>query len=216
MNPSRPPPPAAQGGCSATAINLLHSMHLRHTAASCTPTESLRFFDGVRTMKCLSTFSAVAALALVSPLAAAQSATATPATSKATKSQAATPANSRQQLQNQAKGMALATKTVQSISPSQLDIASRVHTGKAECEFDQTVSVEPVEGKPGHFHVGHKKATYTMVPEETTTGAVRLEDKKAGVMWLQIANKSMLMNSKIGQRMVDSCTHPAQRVASKG
>ena len=50
-----------------------------------------------------------------------------------------------------------------------------------------------------------------MTPEHTTTGAVRLEDKKNGMMWLQIANKSMLMNSKIGQRMVDNCVHPSQK-----
>ena len=53
-----------------------------------------------------------------------------------------------------------------------------------------------------------------MVPEETTTGAVRLEDKKAGIVWLQIPAKSMLMNSKIGQRMADSCLHEEQRVAA--
>ena len=50
-----------------------------------------------------------------------------------------------------------------------------------------------------------------MVPESTPTGAVRLEDKKAGVVWLQIANKSMLMNAKVGQRMVDACQHAEQR-----
>jgi hypothetical protein len=110
-------------------------------------------------------------------------------------------------------------ETVQAANPVQLDIAKRVHTGKAACEFDQTVSVSPLANQPGYFSVGYKEASYTMVPEETTTGAVRLQDKKAGVVWLQIANKSMLMNSKIGQRMVDSCVHPEQRAtadASKG
>ena len=71
--------------------------------------------------------------------------------------------------------------------------------------------MQPVDGKPGVFTVGYKNAHYTMVPEPTTTGAIRLEDKKAGVVWLQIPSKSMLMNSKIGQRMVDACMHPVQR-----
>jgi cytochrome c2 len=44
-----------------------------------------------------------------------------------------------------------------------------------------------------------------MTPVETTTGAVRLEDTQAGAMWLQLPNKSMLMNSKLGQRMADEC-----------
>jgi hypothetical protein len=99
----------------------------------------------------------------------------------------------------------------QTLNATQLEIAKRVHTGNAACEFDQTVSVTPLSNHPGHFTLGYKNASYTVVPEATTTGAVRLEDKKAGVVWLQIANKSMLMNTKIGQRMVDACQHPEQR-----
>ena len=121
--------------------------------------------------------------------------------------------SSRQQLKSEAAGLALATETTEAINQNQLDIAARVLTGKADCEFDQTVDVQPMSGKPGMFKVGYKNASYTMIPEETTTGAVRLEDKKAGVMWLQIPSKSMLMNSKIGQRMVDACMHAEQRAA---
>ncbi|MFO1216931.1 MAG: hypothetical protein U1E89_00955 [Burkholderiaceae bacterium] len=97
------------------------------------------------------------------------------------------------------------------LSAEQLATAERVLTGQSSCEFDQSVNVAAVPDKKGHFHVQYKGQTFDMVPEATTTGAVRLEDKKAGMMWLQIANKSMLMNSKIGQRMVDNCVHPSQR-----
>ena len=86
-------------------------------------------------------------------------------------------------------------------------------TGNAQCEFNQTVAVHPLDGKPGHFKVSFKNVTYTMVPQETTTGAVRLEDKRAGMVWIQIPAKSMLLNSKIGQRMVDSCTQSQQRAS---
>jgi hypothetical protein len=96
---------------------------------------------------------------------------------------------------------------------AQLDIAGRVLTGNAQCEFNQEVSVQPIEGKPAHFKVGFKNATYTMVPEETTTGAVRLEDKHAGVVWVQIPAKSMLLNAKAGQRMVNDCRQSEQRAA---
>jgi hypothetical protein len=96
------------------------------------------------------------------------------------------------------------------LSASQLETAKRVNTGKMPCEFDQHVSVDPIDGKPGMFKVGFKNQSFTMVPEDTTTGAVRLEDKKNGVVWLQIGNKSMLMNAKIGQRMVDNCKHASQ------
>lgn len=122
-------------------------------------------------------------------------------------------ATSREQLKNQAKGLALATEVVEQISEGQLQAAARVMTGDVDCEFNQKILVKAVEGRPGHFDVGYKKVVYRMVPQETTTGAVRLEDKKAGVIWLQIPTKSMLMNSKIGQRMVDACTHADQRAA---
>ena len=118
---------------------------------------------------------------------------------------------SRQHLKSEAAALALAIETAQAINQAQLDIAARVLTGKADCEFNQSVDVQAFEGRPGQFKVGYKNARYTMTPAETTTGAVRLEDKKAGVMWLQIPSKSMLMNSKLGQRMVDACMHAEQR-----
>ncbi len=106
---------------------------------------------------------------------------------------------------------AAAKPAAAALSAEQLSTADRVLVGQSRCEFDQSVNVAPVPDRKGHFHVEFKGKTFDMVPEATTTGAVRLEDKKNGMMWLQIANKSMLMNSKIGQRMVDNCVHPSQR-----
>jgi hypothetical protein len=97
------------------------------------------------------------------------------------------------------------------LSADQIHTADRVLTGQSRCEFDQSVNVAAVPNQKGWFNVEYKGKSYLMAPEATTTGAVRLEDKKNGMMWLQIANKSMLMNSKIGQRMVDNCVHPSQR-----
>jgi hypothetical protein len=124
-----------------------------------------------------------------------------------------TAAQQRAAAADRQKGLDLATETVQRISEAQLQVADRVLTGDAACELNQTVSVEPIKGKPGHFQLRFKKASYTMVPEETSSGAVRLEDKKAGMVWLQIPSKSMLMNARAGQRMVDGCLHPEQRAA---
>ncbi len=97
------------------------------------------------------------------------------------------------------------------LSAEQISTADRVLTGQSRCEFDQSVHVAAVPNSKGWFNVEYKGKSYLMAPESTTTGAVRLEDKKNGMMWLQIANKSMLMNSKIGQRMVDNCVHPSQK-----
>ena len=125
------------------------------------------------------------------------------------------PATSRAQLKSEAKALALATEVTESINEQQMEIATRVHTGPARCEFQQQVHVKPVEGQPGQFQVNYKNAVYRMVPEETTSGAVRLQDKKAGVVWIQIPAKSMLMNSKVGQRLVDNCMHAEQQLAAE-
>lgn len=138
-----------------------------------------------------------ACLALAGAMSA-QAATDAPAKSAAAKPAAAQPAAKK------------AAPAGPSLTQGQISTAERVLTGKVQCEFDQAVDIAPVNGKAGYFNVGFKGKTYTMVPEATTTGAIRLEDKKNGMMWLQIANKSMLMNTKAGQRMVDNCKHPSQ------
>jgi hypothetical protein len=120
---------------------------------------------------------------------------------------------SRKDIQSQAQGLALATDVTETISANQMAISSRVLTGVAQCEFNQTVEVRPVKDKPGHFRVEYKNVAYVMTPEETTTGAVRLYDKRSRVVWLQIPSKSMMMDQGAGRRMVDSCQQTEQRIA---
>jgi len=96
------------------------------------------------------------------------------------------------------------------LSEEQLAVAPHVHAGEANCEFKSKVSVTPHPEQPGRFRLQFGRTIYNMAPEPTTTGAVRLEDKQAGVVWLQIPAKSMLMNTRIGQRLVDGCQHAEQ------
>ncbi|MBE7417814.1 MAG: hypothetical protein HS128_08645 [Ideonella sp.] len=139
--------------------------------------------------------------------------TARPATPAKPATQPPKPAATAQERADKAKGMALATETVQRATEAQLQLADRVLTGDAACEFEQTVNLQRISGQPGYFRLRFKKASYTVVPEETSTGAVRLEDRKAGIVWIQIPSKSMLLNAKIGQRLVDNCLHAEQRAA---
>ena len=123
------------------------------------------------------------------------------------------PATAKQKAADAAKGLALATETTEAINDTQLDIAARVLTGTADCEFNQKVVVQPLDGKAGYFTVIHQGKHYRMLPRETSTGAVRLEDPVNGLVWLQIPAKSMLMNAFRGQRLVDGCMHSEQRAA---
>ncbi|MBP6617093.1 MAG: hypothetical protein KA932_00690 [Giesbergeria sp.] len=96
------------------------------------------------------------------------------------------------------------------LTQQELSIAEQVHVGHIPCELGASVNVTADANAPGHFHVDGKGFKYHMAPVATTTGAVRLEDQKAGAVWLQIANKSMLMDQKRGQRLADECMSPAQ------
>ena len=94
-------------------------------------------------------------------------------------------------------------------------VAGQVHTGQMVCELGNSVTVTANPQQPNHFIVKMNKYIFAMSPVETSTGAVRLEDAQAGAMWLQLANKSMLMNSKLGQRMADECQSEQQIVEAQ-
>ena len=101
------------------------------------------------------------------------------------------------------------------LTPGELAIADQVHVGLLPCELGQSVTITPDAKSPGYFDVSTKGKKYRMFPVETSTGAVRLEDKKAGAVWIQVSNKSMLMNHKIGQRLADECMSPAQAAVAQ-
>jgi hypothetical protein len=54
-----------------------------------------------------------------------------------------------------------------------------------------------------------------MKPVASATGAVRLEDTKGSTLLVQIPYKSMLLNTRTGQRIVDSCKSEEQIQAFK-
>ncbi|MCW8197589.1 hypothetical protein D8B23_03950 [Verminephrobacter aporrectodeae subsp. tuberculatae] len=101
------------------------------------------------------------------------------------------------------------------LSPAELAIAERVHVGRIPCELGAFVTVTADPATAGHFHVEGKGFKYHMSPVLTSTGAVRLEDVRNGAVWLQIANKSMLMNQRLGQRLADECMGPEQFTATQ-
>ena len=96
------------------------------------------------------------------------------------------------------------------LSADHIAVAGQVHLGTLPCELGQTVVLLAEPGEAGYFSLHIGKARYRLLPELTTTGAVRLEDKAAGIVWLQLANKSMLMNHKLGRRMADECKSTVQ------
>ena len=96
----------------------------------------------------------------------------------------------------------------------QLAAAAMAHFGVYDCEFNEKVSVDINRKNDGYVDVKHKTRVWTMKPVLSQTGALRLEDVKGRMLMLQIADKSMLMDTQVGQRVVDNCVHEKQREAT--
>ncbi len=93
---------------------------------------------------------------------------------------------------------------------AQLAAAERAYLGDYACEFKETVLIEKHPKVAGYINVTWKKQVFTMKPVLSSTGALRLEDVTGRTLMIQIANKSMLLDTKIGQRLIDDCVHPEQ------
>ena len=95
--------------------------------------------------------------------------------------------------------------------PEQQQAAEQVFYGPYQCEFNQTVEVEKSPKHASYVDVKAGKSSWLMKPVLSSTGAIRLEDVKGGALMVQIASKSMLLNTKTAQRIVDDCVNPKQR-----
>ena len=179
------------------------------------------------TMKFIALATLTAALAM--PFGAAQAQTANNTTKKPA---ATTKAPAKKPTTTQAKKPAAKTrvpaktaKAVEAATPveslssrlseKELAIADLIHTGKIQCELGADVTVKADDANRGFFHVSTGKRKYYMHPVESRTGALRMEDGRLGAMWLQLGNKSMLMDQRAGQRLADECATNEQRLIAE-
>jgi uncharacterized iron-regulated membrane protein len=168
-------------------------------------------------------YSIVAAAALTLSLGAAQAQTNSKA-APAKKPAAAQKAPAKKAPAKKAAAKRVPAKTVKAVeantpveSPSrrlseaEIAIAQRVHTGRIHCELGADITVTADEKNPGFFNVAAGKQRFYMHPVESRTGAIRLEDGRTEAMMLQLGNKSMVLNQKLGQRIADECQSDEQK-----
>jgi hypothetical protein len=110
-----------------------------------------------------------------------------------------------------AKKAAAPAPVVPDATPDQVKAAEMVYYGAYDCEFQQTVSITQSPKHSAYVDVKHSKGTWLMKPVLSGTGAIRLEDVRGETLMVQIASKSMLLNVKTAQRIVDDCVSPKQR-----
>lgn len=102
-----------------------------------------------------------------------------------------------------------AAKPLAPADEAQLTAAKGALLGDYDCEFGEKAKLGE-NATAGYLDVAVKGKTHTMKPVLSSTGALRLEDVTGRTLWLQIGDKSMLMDTKAGQRLVDKCVHPEQ------
>jgi len=92
---------------------------------------------------------------------------------------------------------------------------SLTHIGEYECEFKRAIRVLAHPKHEGYIDLQFDKRSITARPVLSSTGAIRLEDVTGRYLMVQIAFKSMLMDTKIGQRVADECLHDAHHEARR-
>ena len=92
----------------------------------------------------------------------------------------------------------------------QLAAAALTLFGDYACEFGKSLRVSLNPKFDGYVDLLFDKQQFTLKPVLSHTGALRLEDVRGRLLVVQIAVKSMVMDVKIGHRLVDDCVHETQ------
>ena len=93
-------------------------------------------------------------------------------------------------------------------TPDQVKAAELVYYGTYDCEFKQTIRIVQSPQHSAYVDLTHGKVSWLMKPVLSSTGAIRLEDVRGETLMVQIAAKSMLLNVKTAQRLVDGLHQP--------
>ncbi len=105
----------------------------------------------------------------------------------------------------------VATTPPPAADEEQLVAAALTLFGQYDCEYDQKLMVSRNPSVNGYVDVTHGKRIFTMKPVRSPTGALRLEEVSGSMLMVQIPSKSMLMDTKLGKRVVDACKNDEQR-----
>jgi hypothetical protein len=100
------------------------------------------------------------------------------------------------------------------LSPEQLSIAQIVYTGAIPCAEGKTVNIAADANTQGMFTMQFAGSRQALTPMPTQSGAVRLENKGSGMVFMQLANKSMLFNERQGKRLADECHSSEQQAVA--
>lgn len=81
------------------------------------------------------------------------------------------------------------------------------------CELGNKVTIYTNDNDDKHIAIRWKDKVHRLGRIGTSTGANRFENRKAGLVWINIPSKAMLLDSKKGQQLANECRNPEQAKA---
>lgn len=78
------------------------------------------------------------------------------------------------------------------------------------CELNNKVTIYTNEKDDGHIALRWKNRLHRLTRVGTTTGALRFENTKFGLIWIGIPSKGILLDSKLNRQLANECKNAAQ------
>lgn len=82
-----------------------------------------------------------------------------------------------------------------------------------KCELGNSLTMYSNQDDDNHLAMRWKKRIYRLTRVETTTGAHRYENRKAGFVWIGIPTKALLLDSIRGHQLANECKTLESQVA---
>lgn len=92
------------------------------------------------------------------------------------------------------------------------NIAS-AHLHQYHCELGNNVAVYKYNGDSQRIAIRWKNKLKELHRVPTSTGAHRFENREAGLLWIDIPAKGMLLDSKKGKQLANECKSSSRMIA---
>jgi hypothetical protein len=120
-------------------------------------------------------------------------------------------------LKHKAKPASKAKKAAPAAVPAEPepDLSDTVSTDYS-CELGNKVTIYANEHDDSHIALRWQKRLHRLDRVGTTTGALRFENSKFGLVWIGIPSKGILLDSKLNRQLANDCKTAAQAHPAAG
>ena len=78
------------------------------------------------------------------------------------------------------------------------------------CELNNKITIYTNDKDAGHIALRWKNRLHRLDRVGTTTGAIRFENPKFGLIWIGIPSKGILLDSKLNRQLANECKNADQ------